>query len=873
MKPLNKTANDLFQHLRTRFSPVTIGNENAEVVTDPSEARFFSFDYKENDKSLGTVSVSIIDNRSLKVYFSHDMVESITLSGDWYGFLKELRFFAKQNLLGFDARDIQKDQLDSRDFDFIKQNDGPYKDEDVEITESAMYGSKRKSMQKFENATLVVYHKKTVDEEKRGARSRHIDSIFIESNHERFRFPMNYLNGARAMAVHVSEGGTPYDAVGKHIINTVTEMQNLAKFARMTKHHAMEDTEAESIRNRVVETYHGIKRDIMRMQNPTNYRNFAENFTPTDASGEADVTSLQEKFTRKIWNEKMNDLLPSVQRALEAKIDEAPQPKWKVEIGNKHYTVTARNTMEADRKAKVLAKKDGNNGVGGKIERMADEAPQPKPQPKSQPKWKVEIGNKYYTVTARNTMEADRKAKMLAKKDGNNGVGGKIERMADEVELDKASQPKWKVAIGNKHYTVTARNTMEADRKAKMLAKKDGNNGVGGKIERMAEEVELDELSKKTLGNYVKAAQIDVVGQGMDLEGGNAKAQKAAKRTIGKRYRGVDRAVDRLTKEEVELDEASPSVEKTIKDPNFVLLLKKDDAADRMIRTTKFRKADGLLAFIMSDIASRIIGNGVDAVANFASQMAIDVGEEGESFGTKITPEYKSDKRLATLLAQKYLGDIKKIATDDDYAATVRKDPADVYGKKKKRDGGYHEAVDAFESWAEEVFEATTGTVGTTGTVATGSVAPRTARTNQQVVKALSGGDTTKARNIKRVSDKLARGQKLTPAEMPVAGEIAKSVMTTKKPNAAMQALAQDVHSDTDLNNDEDLVLEKTLKVKAKDDYDGDGKIESPEEEYMGSKDRAIKKSMKRHNEDEFLDDEDSLMSESLALLKKFAGL
>ena len=694
MKPLNKTANDLFQHLRTRFSPVTIGNENAEVVTDPSEARFFSFDYKENDKSLGTVSVSIIDNRSLKVYFSHDMVESITLSGDWYGFLKELRFFAKQNLLGFDARDIQKDQLDDRDFDFIKQNDGPYKDEDVEITESAMYGSKRKSMQKFENATLVVYHKKTVDEEKRGARSRHIDSIFIESNHERFRFPMNYLNGARAMAVHVSEGGTPYDAVGKHIINTVTEMQNLAKFARMTKRHAMEDTEAESIRNRVVETYHGIKRDIMRMQNPTNYRNFAENFTPTDASGEADVTSLQEKFTRKIWNEKMNDLLPSVQRALEAKVDEASQPKWKVEIGEKHYTVTARNTQEADRKAKVLAKKDGNNGVDGKIERMA---------------------------------------------------------------------------------------------------------------------------------------------------------------------------------EEVKLDEASPSVEKTIKDPNFVLLLKKDDAADRMIRTTKFRKADGLLAFIMSDIASRIIGNGADAVANFASQMAIDVGEEGESFGTKITPEYKSDKRLATLLAQKYLGDIKKIATDDDYAATVRKDPADVYGKKKKRDGGYHEAVDAFESWAEEVFEATTGTIGTTGT--TGTVAPGTARTNTQVVKALSGGDTTKARNIKRVSDKLARGQKLTPAEMPVAGEIAKSVMTTKKPTAAMQALAQDVHSDTDLNNDEDLVLEKTLKVKAKDDYDGDGKIESPEEEYMGSKDRAIKKSAKRHNEDEFLDDEDSLMSESLALLKKFAGL
>ena len=606
MKPTEKIANDLFQNLRTRFSPVTIGDENAEVTTDPATARFFSFVYQENGKKMGPVSISIINNRSLKIYYSHSMVNELKSSRNWYSFLKEMRFFSKQNLLSFDARDIQKDQLDTRDFDFIKQNDGPYKEEDVEITESAMYGSKRKSMQKFENATLVVYHKKTVDEEKRGSRSRHIDSIFIESNHERFRFPMNYLNGARAMAVHVSEGGTPYDAVGKHIIDTVTEMQNLAKFARMTKRHAMEDTEAADIRDRVVETYHGIKKDIMRMQNPKNYRNFAENFTPTDALGNADVTSLQEKFTRKIWNEKMNDLLPSVQRALESK------------------------------------------------------------------------------------------------------------------------------------------------------------------------------KSKKVCENC--NCEISNPATGCDCQHNN-------------------------------INEASPSVEKMIKDPNFVLLLKKDENADRMIRTTKFRKADGLLAFIMSDIASRLIGNAIDAVANFASQMAIDIGEEGASFGTKMTPEYKRDKQLATMLAQKYLGDIKRISTDPEYANTVRKDPADVYGKKKKRDGSYHEAVEAFESWANNVAEATTtGTVGTTGTSS-----PATASTNAQVVKALSGGDPAKARDIKRVSDKLARGQKLTPSEMPVAGEIAKGVVTTKKPNAAMQALAQDEYSDSD---NEDFVVEKTLKVKPDNDSD-----------------------------------------------------
>ncbi len=762
MKPIEKTANDLFQILRTRFSPLNVGDENAEVTVDPAQARFFSFMYKEGDEELGPVSISIVNNRGLKVYYSNDMVENMQNTQEWYALLKELRYFAKQNLLSFDARNIQKDQLDTRDFNFLKVNDGPYQEKDVEITESAMFGTKRKSMQRFENATLIVNHKKSVDETVRGSRSRYIESIFIENNGERFRFPVNYLNGARAMAVHVSEGGTPYDAIGQHIISTVTEMQNLAKFARMTKHHAMEDVDAADIRNRVVEAYNSIKKDIMRMQNVNNYRSFAETFTPAEASGEADVTTLQEKFTRKVWNEKMNELLPSVQRALETKVSEAEQG---IKVGD-----TVKPTK------------------------------------------------------------------------------GPHKGHPHEVIHD----------FGDGHYNV----------KPKGLSSKQIRYSLGA----------------------ARAHHSDLL-------------------------------------KETEVNEASPSVEKSIKNPNFVLVLKKDDAADSMIRRTKFTRADGLLSFIMSDIASRIIGNEADAVANFASEMAINIGDEGASFGTKMTPEYKRDKQLAMLLAKKYLDDLKMISTDPEYANTVRKDPKDVYGAKKVRGGGYHEAVDSFESWANDVVEATT--TGTTGTTGTGM--PKVGTTNPTVVKALSGGDANKAREIKRVSDKLAKGQRLSPQEQPIAGEIAKSVMTTKKPTAAMQALAQDEYTDMDENpvkdaiihrlsvrygmadllkkygldrveaaiddvagfhddveelgssdisimvkqvldnlaaTEESVVVEKTLKVKAERDFDGDGEIESPEEEYMGSRDRAIKKASKP------MEDQDSeLIKESLALLKLYAGL
>lgn len=95
---------------------------------------------------------------------------------------------------------------------------------------------------------------------------------------------------------------------------------------------------------------------------------------------------------------------------------------------------------------------------------------------------------KYGHPAAEDEQFASKKAKDKSKR-------ASYENGEDEDVYEEA-QPKWKVQIGKKHYTVTARNTAEANRKAQMMAKKEGNSGVGGKIERMAEEVDLDEAFK-----------------------------------------------------------------------------------------------------------------------------------------------------------------------------------------------------------------------------------------------------------------------------------------------------------------------------------------------------------------------------------------
>lgn len=91
----------------------------------------------------------------------------------------------------------------------------------------------------------------------------------------------------------------------------------------------------------------------------------------------------------------------------------------------------------------------------------------------------------------------------------------------------------------------------------------------------MKEEVELDEISKKTLGSYVRRASVDAYRRGQDVEMHSTSRGKAntyafarrhgeledkGRRKANNRIVGIDRATQRLTKEEVEqIDEISKS--------------------------------------------------------------------------------------------------------------------------------------------------------------------------------------------------------------------------------------------------------------------------------------------------------------------------
>jgi hypothetical protein len=152
---------------------------------------------------------------------------------------------------------------------------------------------------------------------------------------------------------------------------------------------------------------------------------------------------------------------------------------------------------------------------------------------------------------------------------------------------------------------------------------------------------------------------------------------------------------------------AAPLVQQYLSDPENKLVLRKDDSADAMLKRTKFTTKNGMLSSILSDIASRMLTKtpDQDRVANFASQIANDIGREGTPF-FDVTKDYIANKKIAFQLAKRYVDDYKKIQQDPEYASQVRQDPAEYGNPKKDRQGKAKESAEAqFESWADNIVE------------------------------------------------------------------------------------------------------------------------------------------------------------------------
>ena len=311
MKNLDLISEELFNKIRGRFPSVTIGDVEGKVTNKPALARFFDFDYKEGDANLGKVSVTVTEE-AIEVMYSDNFVgeqDEITKQ-KWYDFLKEMRQFAKKRLMKFDTRNINKSNLDRRDYEFLAANRG-----DNQMSESKLYGTNKISYQKIGEARIMIKHTESVNPELGVQRTRNIGRIYIESaDGERFLYPYKHLTGARAMARHVAEGGKPHDDFGTHIVGLSEEMNKLRKFKSYMGRSAVMAESLAGYMDVVKERIATVRKTIESLQKPNYYKTAFESFEkPMMEEVPSDVAeNWIDQLTIKQFNEELKDVFPYI---------------------------------------------------------------------------------------------------------------------------------------------------------------------------------------------------------------------------------------------------------------------------------------------------------------------------------------------------------------------------------------------------------------------------------------------------------------------------------------------------------------------------------------------------------------------------------
>jgi hypothetical protein len=343
-----KNSQDLFNKIRSQFTNIRLGDENGAATADPDSAVFFEFEFQEDSDTFGSVSVSIADGDTMKVFYNRNLVDKIDedSKGEWYAFLKELKDFAVEHQLRFDVRDITKNNLSKQDYENLADtnktvNTDGMSEELNRITKLAgvekapvaegLTGTSKSSFENLNKTKLIIRHKGKVDETVPGARSRQIQSLYIENEEgERFKYPMTHLAGARAMQRHVSNGGRPHDEFGQHIVSTSEDIAKLNSFSRyVTNKDQLNDNAGDIIEQTKLklENLRGYMRNIAKQ---SHYEAASKDFKTADEQvlDDETVAKLREKFTLTNLDNRVEDALPLINRIM-SEYDDEDQMKIK----------------------------------------------------------------------------------------------------------------------------------------------------------------------------------------------------------------------------------------------------------------------------------------------------------------------------------------------------------------------------------------------------------------------------------------------------------------------------------------------------------------------------------------------------------------
>lgn len=290
-------ANEIYQVIGSE--PMTLYNHEGNIVYEPEDAESF---FLKNENIM--IEINDVE-QTLEISLSN----GVDARGfeDHYG--SKLRKIALNHRYKYTLRTYGK-KLTPKDFS------------NVPVLEN-LYGSSKSSYQKIGGAKVIIRHSTAVNEEKRGARTKNIKQIFVEtSDGERFKIPHENLHAARAIAYHLNNEGYYGDAVSNKILEMVEEMEQLK-----ATHLQEEDSEKKfwirahylALREELKKNYSS-KRQYNEfvtkfapapLQESIDFEHWALSIAPSDKLDEDYDESIISKYLHKA-NHATRDTLPQV---------------------------------------------------------------------------------------------------------------------------------------------------------------------------------------------------------------------------------------------------------------------------------------------------------------------------------------------------------------------------------------------------------------------------------------------------------------------------------------------------------------------------------------------------------------------------------
>ena len=344
----NSAQNQLYDLLITQDFDPELKDAMGKDVTDPAAADMFTFDWKTENKNYGTVVILIGQDRNLKIFFGDNLGRTMEREdkSDWYDFLNQLKQFSvRNNLMNFEIENINRLKYNMQGMAAIKE--GLFE---------GYYGNRKVSYSDQPKQTrLVIKHNRTLGED--DARFRYVESLFVETgDDQRFKLPFTNLIGGRAMARHISEGGTPYDAFGQHICEIVKEMNILNKFVRASRNKQF-DGEAADLAETAVRHYQDLKAKAKRIISQRGYLQELQMFDPAEiTNAESVAEDIRNMFIEQSLDSRIEEAIPVLAR-LSARKDNSMKEIAEFESWAKTVaegTWATPDTPEAEKQLKQL---------------------------------------------------------------------------------------------------------------------------------------------------------------------------------------------------------------------------------------------------------------------------------------------------------------------------------------------------------------------------------------------------------------------------------------------------------------------------------------------------------------------------------------